>query len=113
MFSSHMPHATAAGGQQVQSPLSVSVTVMDVAHMGVDVGLVLVFVRVRVGFGCRGSGRMLVPVVVVVHMGMIVSERVVSMKMGMPFSAHHHNSESHQRSTCDLGNTELLIENGH
>ncbi len=90
-----------------------SVTVMDVAHMGVDVVVVLVFVRVSVGLGCRGSGCVLVLVVVVVHVGMIVPEQLVSMKMGVSFSAHHHNSESHQRSTCDLGGTELLVENGH
>jgi hypothetical protein len=92
-----------------------SVTVMDVAHVGVDVGVVLVFVRVSVGLGCSGSGcvLVLVLVVVVMHVGMIVPEQLVSMKMGVSFSAHHHNSESHQRGTCDLGNTEPLIENGH
>jgi hypothetical protein len=56
---------------------------------------------------------MLVPVVVVVHMGVIVREQLVSMQMGMSISGHDHNSESHQRGTCDLGGTELLIENGH
>ena len=41
----------------MRSPFSVSVTVMDIAHVGLDVGVVMVFVRVRVGHGCRGEAQ--------------------------------------------------------
>ncbi len=83
---------------------------MDVREMAVSVGEPLMRMRMDVGLARLYPRRMLMLVVFIVHMPMVVRERLVRMLMLVPFCKMEPHSKGHQHACAEQGKTERLLQ---